>query len=247
MLYIMRVKITVFLLCWLTTSAYSADKMVLNSGDKQTTLVELFTSEGCSSCPPAEMYINALSEDSDLWDDFVPVVFHVDYWDYLGWKDDYAKGAYAHRQRIYAAQGGVNSVYTPAVLQNGQAWNYWRMGFSPTDSDLMPGSLSVTVDDNQLNAVFSSSQYDSQKLILNVAVLGMNMQSHIRDGENEGRHAKHSFVVLGENSLKSNSKSWRLKLPEFDKNKASDFALAAWISTVDSLQPIQSVGGYFKP
>ncbi len=71
------------------------------SGPAQTALVELYTSEGCSSCPPADHYLSGLARDPGLWKQFVPVAFHVDYWDQLGWTDRLASAQYSDRQRSY--------------------------------------------------------------------------------------------------------------------------------------------------
>src|SRR6266581_5068954 len=75
------------------------------SGEARTMLVELFTSEGCSSCPPADAWISQLKESPDLWKKIVPVAFHVDYWNNLGWRDRFAKPEFTARQRRYVAAG----------------------------------------------------------------------------------------------------------------------------------------------
>ncbi|MCK5360690.1 MAG: DUF1223 domain-containing protein, partial [Gammaproteobacteria bacterium] len=67
------------------TTAYAEEKH-FSSGEGKVNLVELYTSEGCSSCPPAEKWMNNLKDDPRLWQHFVPLAFHVDYWDYIGWK-----------------------------------------------------------------------------------------------------------------------------------------------------------------
>src|SRR5437868_3719162 len=72
---------------------------IFQSGEDQTVLLELYTSEGCSSCPPAEQWMTQLKNAPGLWKSFVPVAFHVDYWDYLGWKDVLSSPNYSQRQR----------------------------------------------------------------------------------------------------------------------------------------------------
>lgn len=72
----------------------NAAPVQFQSGLIQTSLLELYTSEGCSSCPPAEAWISGLKEGRRLWKDLVPVAFHVDYWDHLGWNDPFASKAY---------------------------------------------------------------------------------------------------------------------------------------------------------
>src|SRR5580693_7997010 len=89
------------------------NSLSFQSSNKQTSLLELYTSEGCSSCPPAETWLSRLKASPGLWGDFVPVAFHVDYWDYLGWRDPWAKSEFSNRQRAYAARWHSQSVYTP--------------------------------------------------------------------------------------------------------------------------------------
>jgi len=84
------------------------------AGDK-TVLVELFTSQGCSSCPPAD----ALLEELATRDDLVALAFHVDYWDYLGWKDTMGDPAHTDRQKAYARVAGHRSIYTPQMIVGG--------------------------------------------------------------------------------------------------------------------------------
>lgn len=79
-------------------------------------VVELFTSQGCSSCPPADKLMHKLAQR----DDVIPLALHVDYWDYIGWKDLFAQPGYTKRQKAYAHAGGRKMVYTPQMIINGQ-------------------------------------------------------------------------------------------------------------------------------
>lgn len=80
-------------------------------------VVELFTSQGCSSCPPADAFLAELRKDSAV----LPLALHVDYWDYLGWQDSFAMPGATDRQRAYAAQAGAMMVYTPQIIVDGHA------------------------------------------------------------------------------------------------------------------------------
>src|SRR6201987_4807354 len=95
------------------------------SGPAQVSLLELYTSEGCSSCPPAERWMARLKDSADLWTGFAPVVFHVDYWDSLGWKAPWSSTAFADRERAYAQVWGSDTIYTPCYVLDGREWRNW--------------------------------------------------------------------------------------------------------------------------
>ena len=84
-----------------TMPASKPTAQTITSGPACASLLELYTSEGCSSCPPAEAWLSNLTTDARLWTDVVPVAFHVDYWDYLGWDDVFACADFSERQRDY--------------------------------------------------------------------------------------------------------------------------------------------------
>jgi hypothetical protein len=88
----------------------------LAAAETRPVVVELFTSQGCSSCPPADAFLHELSKR----DDVIALALHVDYWDYIGWKDSFAQPAFTERQKAYAKTGGRRSVYTPQMIIGGQ-------------------------------------------------------------------------------------------------------------------------------
>ena len=169
---------------------------VLSSGEQQVTLVELFTSEGCSSCPPADRWLSGLKTDADLWKRFVPIAFHVDYWDYIGWKDRFARAEYSARQRQYAKEGAVRFVYTPGVFYHGAEWQGWRRTNSIANNDSDVGNLTVHVDGDSAAIQFNNKNTNIKRLDVHVAVLGMNLETSVRAGENKGRRLSHDFVAL---------------------------------------------------
>lgn len=85
------------------------------AGDRPVVVVELFTSQGCSSCPPADAFLGELSRQ----DDVLPLAMHVDYWDYIGWKDTFARPEHTKRQKAYAYGFGTKSIYTPQMVIGG--------------------------------------------------------------------------------------------------------------------------------
>lgn len=103
----MKTFLRVFTACWLVASPALAENTPV--------VVELFTSQGCSSCPPADEFMQVLAQR----DDVIALSVHVDYWDYIGWKDEFADPKHAKRQRAYATLGGRRSVYTPEMIVNG--------------------------------------------------------------------------------------------------------------------------------
>lgn len=87
----------------------------VGAADAGSVVVELFTSQGCSSCPPADQVFGELAEREDV----IALSFHVDYWDYIGWKDSFANPAFSERQRRYARAMGEHTVYTPQMIVDG--------------------------------------------------------------------------------------------------------------------------------
>ena len=220
-----------------------AQEQHFSSGQQQTVLVELYTSEGCSSCPPAEEYLNTLIQHPQLWTVYVPVAFHVDYWDYLGWRDPYAHVVYAKRQSWYAKQRNLRTVYTPAFVVNGKVWRPGWLNRELPKAGSQSGELKVTVNGKQLTASYIPFSTQTEKLTLNIAILGMNLVSHIQAGENTGRTASHEFVVVGYKTLDSNDNHWITSLPEPHYTDAREYAIAVWISRSDDPAPLQAVGG----
>ena len=223
--------------------AANADILHLESGDERNTLIELYTSEGCSSCPPAEEYLNKLKSDANLWKKWVPVALHVQYWDYIGWKDHYATKENGQRQSRYASLKRASTVYTPAFMVNGNNWRRGLFSSSLPNENSSAGNLIVNVNGKTINATYKSKNKSSLKL--NVAILGMDLSSQIERGENEGRTANHEFVVVGFNDSESDNLKWNMKLPELHYSKAKKYALAVWVSEEDNPTPLQVVGGFF--
>ena len=227
-----------------TASSFAfADEVTFSSKGKKSIVVELFTSQGCSSCPPAEEYINGFIDNKELWSKYIPIVFHVDYWDYIGWKDVFAKPQFTSRQYRYAKLKHVRTVYTPAFIVNGAAWRRGFFNSLPDVNGLNNGVLDIVVDGNSVKAKFKSTVSDDA-LKLNIAILGMDMVVNILAGENEGRKAKHNFVVLGYTSQLSNNMTWKMKLPKIKQQTNSKLGFVAWVSSKDDPTPLQAVGGW---
>lgn len=236
-------KILTVILYLLLLNPLLAGDFKLESGIKRNTVIELYTSEGCSSCPPAEKFLNSLQTNNDLWKKWIPVAFHVDYWDYIGWKDRYARKEFGQRQSLYASLTRATTVYTPAFMVNGSSWRRGLFSSSLPESDSQAGKLTVLLRGKQIRADYKPLNKNKFPLRLNVAVLGMDLTTHISRGENEGRIAQHDFVVVGFDSMVSGNLSWNLMLPELHYTAAKKYALAVWVSEINNPTPLQAVGG----
>ncbi|MCH9695313.1 MAG: DUF1223 domain-containing protein [Gammaproteobacteria bacterium] len=221
--------------------------LVLNSGSSRVALIELYTSEGCSSCPPADKWLAGLTDDDRLWKDFTPIAFHVDYWDYIGWKDRFAQASFSHRQRRYIDQGGARFVYTPGLFLDGTEWVGWRNNESNYELAADSGVLQLRVSGDELTVRYTPAATMQERLTVHVAVLGMNLESRVRAGENKGRTLRHDFVALGVESVDMQRAAAgfeaKLKMPDI-RIEASDRAIVAWVSRAGQEAPLQSVGGY---
>jgi hypothetical protein len=216
-----------------------------------TPLLELYTSEGCSSCPPAEAWLSRLKGSPRLWKDFVPVAFHVDYWDYLGWKDPFASKAYTQRQRDYAAFWRSRSVYTPGFVLDGKEWRGWfDRDDLPRPASKLVGVLAARSDDGRqwtlryqpaAGTAFSSFDFHA-------ALLGLDLTSDVKAGENRGRRLEHDFVVLdlAKATSPKDGETFQTMLSVDSKliPSAKRLAFAAWVKPSRNLQPVQSLGGW---
>jgi hypothetical protein len=213
------------------------------SGPAQVSLLELYTSEGCSSCPPAEAWLSALSQNPKLWKVVVPVAFHVDYWDNLGWKDWFSSREFTQRQRRYAASWGSGSVYTPAFVLNGAEWQAWGRAI-PGNENLEAGKLTVLATGSQINVTFSPSR-SGGPYSAEIVPLKMNATSRVTAGENQGRTLTHQFIALNlvKTDLSQSGENFGADVP-CSTDKAD--ALAVWITHAGSLIPIQAAGGLLR-
>ncbi len=170
-----------------------------NSADKGFAVVELFTSEGCSSCPPAD---NAVAELLKEYPDNVYVLgYHVDYWDNLGWKDIFSNAAYTRSQREYAGIFKLSSVYTPQVIVNGteQFVGSDKNKLKATvNKDLKQEStikLKVDAKATDGKTVLVNYSTDAPNANLKIALIQLSADNKIQRGENTGATLHHVNIV----------------------------------------------------
>ena len=234
---------TAFSLILSITSTLYSQELTFNSGNKQIALIELYTSQGCSSCPPADEWVSELKSEPGLWTEFVPVVFHVSYWDYLGWKDRFSKKKYSDRQRLHKHQGHVGVVYTPGFFLNGKEWRS-RFGRKiPTRGNELVGEINATLNERILKVSYNSL-IDIANANLNIAILGFNYQTPINAGENFNRVLNEDFVILTHLKHASVNNSWEVKLPDEVTPTTSKYGIAIWVNQGTDLTPLQATGGW---
>jgi hypothetical protein len=240
----------------LAAAVLSSAAVQFQSAERRAVLLEVFTSEGCSSCPPAESWLSHLKEAPGLWKDFVPVAFHVDYWDYLGWRDRWASKEFSDRQRAYAQSWGSDSLYTPGFVLNGKEWRGWsdRNGVSAR-SGIKAGVLKVTSEDaNHWQVSFAPAVPGAVpgaiSYELHAVLLVSGLGSDVKAGENAGRHLKHDFVALTliQERLTSQKDGFQgmFTLDPEPKVREGQLALAVWVTRSGQLEPVQAVGGWIE-
>lgn len=217
---------------------------VFQSGENRTNVIELFTSEGCSSCPPAETWMNNMKDKEGLFETFIPIVFHVSYWNNLGWKDTFAKKAYDDRQRWYSSKWGSSTIYTPGLITNGKEYRGWfdTRDF-PKFKKEKAGALHVNLEKESM-VIEWRNKSSRTPLHVNVAVLGFDYSINVLNGENAGRTLEHDFTVLGWDQHSFDSSKANLSLPKFEQDDHKK-ALVVWLSDSNGVV-IQATGGYLK-
>ena len=177
------------------------------SGPHTTALVELYTSEGCSSCPPADRWLSSLAPKGLGPERVVPLALHVDYWDYIGWKDPYAKREFSLRQRKLSQLQRLALVYTPQVMLQGRdfrAWGTPAFDAAVADINARPARARLELEIPAARANVVSVRARAEVLdpnplrdaALYLAAYENRLESQVAGGENRGRRLRHDHVVL---------------------------------------------------
>jgi hypothetical protein len=169
-------------------------------------VVELFTSEGCSSCPSADEAVIQLSKD---YPEQVYILgFHVDYWNYIGWKDEYSSAAFSERQRQYGERFSLNSIYTPQIVVNGQkefvGSNRGQLKTSVNEALKSTPSDEIKLSLSKENATTLRVNYEvtgGAESILNIALVQLNAITAVKKGENKGKSLHHINIVRALKSM----------------------------------------------
>jgi hypothetical protein len=184
-------------------SASHATGISAGSGAQKVALLELYTSEGCSSCPPADRFVSKLAAAGYYPERVVPLAFHVTYWDYIGWRDPYAQAAYDTRQYTVASRQKSRTVYTPQLVLDGRNLR----GTGAFDKRLkalntVKPAARISVRGNtgesavQVNVGVQVDEPAQRRAAdLYVALVEGGLSSQVEAGENRGRELRHEHVV----------------------------------------------------
>lgn len=248
-------RIAAFLIC-LAAPGLAGGTCSAVSGAMTAALVELYTSEGCNSCPPADRWLSSLGKRGRVPGQIVPLSLHVDYWDYIGWKDPYAKPAYAARQRKLTQAQRLAFVYTPQVMLQGRDFRAWstpafdaevarinrqparatiRLAYDPAPRD----AWTVTAAAELLDA----SQ--APQAALYVAAYENRLASVVTAGENRGSTLEHDYVALewlGPYEIpRTGARVERLRVPLLPRAVPEHSGVVAFVQNRRTLEVLQAL------
>jgi hypothetical protein len=186
--------LTMSLWAFPTSPSWAATSCSAQSAATVATVVELYTSEGCSSCPPADRWLSGLKGEGSV----VALAFHVDYWDRLGWKDRFASPAYTQRQAQQQISNGARFSYTPQIVVDGVDTPRWHATGAPTaPGRRVPASVDIqlTREGGTVTASVEARPGAPARLAAYWAITENGHTTRVRAGENEGAVLKHDFVV----------------------------------------------------
>jgi hypothetical protein len=225
--------------------ALAAPACVAQSTARRNVLLELYTSEGCNSCPPADSRLSQFKGRAEYAGQLVPLAFHVDYWDSLGWVDRFASPGHTRRQQEMARRAGSLMVYTPQFFRNGRDW---RSSASPLDGIGTTATRIVlelgthTAGQLLLDAGISEVPAEADVWL---AVYEHNLQSQVRAGENVGKVLRHDYVVrrlIGPLSPdRRGHLSLRRQIPLEADWKRADLGIVAFVQDRKSGEVLQAL------
>ncbi len=224
------------------TSAKNHHPVKSNHYGSGFALVELYTSEGCSSCPPADKLLAKIQQEYQGKEVYV-LAYHVDYWNHLGWKDAFSSAEYSQRQRNYSAYLRLDGVYTPQAIVNGHTEfigsDEGKMRSAITQSlskntaeELLLTNIKISGNKATLQYHVSGGTHNADNLEL--AVVQKHAQTQVKAGENSGRMLPHVNIVqkLLAISLKNDAGNAEIGLP--DGFNAKDWSIIGFVQSTRS-------------
>lgn len=214
--------------------------------------LELFTSQGCSSCPAAEEILSGWGKGAFKRGEVIPLAFHVDYWDYIGWTDPFSSKDFAQRQRNYAKKWGESAIYTPQMVVDG------KIGFSGADfmrlkdeiarrSGKAPRGqlkLECRLSGGNLKVLFSASELEAGRLYL--ALFENDLQTEVDKGENWGRSLQGDFIVrsFGSVDVPIEGRAQERNVPVKEEWKPKNMGAVLFYQDASSLEIVASTAAF---
>jgi hypothetical protein len=230
---------------------------IAESGARSVALLELYTSEGCNSCPPTDRWVSELPARGHDPASVVALAFHVDYWNYLGWRDPFSKPQYSERQRAASIRNRARVVYTPQLLLNGKDYRRGTVfeGFGERVDALNrnPARAKISLqlapaDPSGLDVTGTATVPDVSARAGAQAFLALyenNLSNEVKAGENRGKRLRHDFVVrelAGPYPVDSGGEARLARRFSLDPRwKTGDLNVAAFVQSERSGEVLQAL------
>jgi len=221
-------------------------------------LLELYTSEGCNSCPPTDQWVSSLPQPQFVPQRLVVLAFHVDYWNYLGWPDRFSQRGFTERQQTLVRTNGLRTAYTPQLVLNGHDFRdtagiekqVARINAQVPSVNL---TLNATRKDSTLNTSVSVKPVTGstqEPMELFVALYENNLESQVLAGENRGKHLQHDYVVralIGPVAVATDKATHQaLSFPLAADWKTAEMGLAAFVQSTKTGEVLQVTTRIFQ-
>jgi hypothetical protein len=226
------------------------------SGPYKNTLLELYTSEGCSSCPPADRWLSSIRPGEEQ-PRVIPIAFHVSYWDYIGWKDAFADARFTERQRAFASATGQRSVYTPQVVLDGKDYPRWHARDASAFRSVapVPAKASLELAQSRESDVITARvkvsaprDIDAARLALVVVLTENRLGSRVTAGENRGATLRHEFVARDIATFRiERGNEYQARFTAKPDWKPLDTHLVAFIQNLSTGEVLQAVSSCNNP
>ncbi len=207
--YVVSLLMVIGLVAFVMSTTASSDDQAPFDAEKRPVVLELFTSQGCSSCPPADAFLQELGSDPEWKDRVIPLAFHVDYWDYLGWKDPFSKAAWTERQGDYVTAMGGATLYTPQLVIHGReeivGGRYRDIRKSIEKVSALPESHALSMD--VISLVKEEGRLSGEVMVNGMLPAGESkvqlwgilfeheQHTEVPRGENAGKTLKNDYIV----------------------------------------------------
>lgn len=236
--------ITMVIMMFLVLSSFTMKELFQNQQDKKVrngfVVLELFTSQGCSSCPPAdEVLAKYAMQNNSL---IIPLAFHVDYWNYIGWKDPFSKAQFTERQRNYASQLKAQGNYTPQIVINGKhelVGSYKNEIQELVNKELaVPSQFNVrikkaTISNNELKVEYDADS--NPNTVVNLAMVKKKEFTSIKRGENSGLKQTSYNIVFDFKTIKNYTEEDNTSSFQFSSDKIpSDYLVVAYLQNTST-------------